>query len=298
MSIPLKTRRLNSGFGVEVEGINLCDVTADHLYPEIRTLFETESLLLFRNQNLDDKHHIQLAELFGPLEDREADEKANGEPFEIFQVSNKTEDGSLSAEEDPQTLDLIANQLWHTDSTFLPIPALMNILRADVVPSQGGETEIASTRLAFEQMPEALKRRIEGKVIWHKVSHSRTHISEEFSKRPEFTKWPPQKWNSIWQNPVTGKNAIYIASHAYRIESMEDDAAQVLIEEVISFCTQPQFVYRHQWQVGDVLIWDERSTLHRGQPWPYEEERSLSSICSSVMETDGLASVRPKLKLE
>ena len=107
-----------------------------------------------------------------------------------------------------------------------------------------------------------------------------------------FNKWEDQAWRAVWRNPVNNEQGIYIASHAFRVEGLEDDEGAALIDELIAFCTQDQCVYTHRWRVGDVLIWDERATLHRGMPWPYTEERTLSSICVTASEADGLASVR------
>ena len=93
-------------------------------------------------------------------------------------------------------------------------------------------------------------------------------------------------------NPANGEEALYVASHAFRIEGMSEEESEPIIDELASFCTQPHYVYSHKWKSGDVLIWDERATLHRGMPWPYDEPRTLSSICCSVTEADGLETVR------
>jgi alpha-ketoglutarate-dependent 2,4-dichlorophenoxyacetate dioxygenase len=182
--------------------------------------------------------------------------------------------------------------LWHTDSTFLPVPALSNILTAKVVPTSGGQTELASTRAAWAEMPEDMKLPLQNAIIWHRLSHSRGKISSELAAQKEMTQWPDRPWRAIWPNPVTGEESLFIASHAFAIEGMGLDEGRELIEAAIDFCTQPQFVYSHAWTVGDVLIWDERCTLHRGRPWPYEQPRTLKSICCSVTESDGLARVK------
>lgn len=288
----LDIRPLSRHFGAEVLNVDLCMVTPKHLFPEIRGAFEEHSALLFRGQSVTPQHHIRLAELFGPLEDRKADEHEEGEGFEIPQVSNLLENGKVTGEMDLHTLQLKSNQLWHTDSTFLPVPALSNILIAEVVTESGGETELASTRAAWRNMPEALKAPFRDASLWHSYSHSRAKISEELLKLHIISKWSDQRWKAVWINPVNGREALYIASHAYRIEGRDEIESARLIDEAIAFCTQPEFVYRHRWQVGDVLIWDERATLHRGRPWPYDQPRALSSICSSVTAADGLEAMR------
>ncbi len=282
---------LHPRFGLVIDDVDLREVTADHLYPEIRTAFETHSALLFRGQDLSDAEHTRLAELFGPLENREAMAAGREVPFAVSPVSNETETG-LSAADALHTLNLQSNMLWHTDSTFLPTPALVNILTARVVPTEGGETELASTRAAWADMPPEMKDDLRHAVIWHRLSHSRGKISDELARLPVMTRWPDRPWRAVWPNPVTGDEALFIASHAFAVESMGLEDGQQLIDAAIAFCTRPEYVYSHRWQVGDVLIWDERATLHRGRPWDYNQPRTLRSICCSAAETDGVRAVR------
>lgn len=287
----MNTIPLHPRFGLIVQDVDLRDVTADHLYPDIRQAFETHSALLFRGQDLDDAAHQRLGALFGPLENREA-MAGHDAAFEVSSLSNQTASG-LHQADDLRLLDLQANMLWHTDSTFLPTPALVNILAAKAVPpSGGGETEIASTRAAWADMPGALKDRLRDAVIWHRLSHSRARISPGLAALSRNTRWPDRPWRAVWPNPVTGEEALLIASHAFAVEGMGQAEGQALIDEAIAFCTQDEYVYSHRWQPGDVLIWDERATLHRGRPWDYSEERSLKSLCCSATEADGLAAVR------
>jgi len=288
----VKTRPLHSRFGLIVEDVDLREVTATHLFPEIREAFERHSALLFPAQSLDDTHHIALAELFGPLENREA-MAANDTSVEFIVpvVSNETENGVRDAAS-LETLNLRANMLWHTDSTFLPIPALVNILTARVVPSSGGETELASTRAAWADMPAAMKDRLKDAILWHRLSHSRAKIAAELGALAEMTRWTDRPWRAVWPNPVTGDEALYIASHAFAVEGLGHREGLDLIDEATAFCTQETYVYSHAWTPGDVLIWDERAVLHRGRPWDYAEPRTLKSICCSATAADGLDSVR------
>jgi alpha-ketoglutarate-dependent 2,4-dichlorophenoxyacetate dioxygenase len=293
MKTMLDTVPLHPRFGVEIRGLDLSGDGAEAVAPALRAAFEVHGLILLRGQSLTPDDHLRLARLFGPIEDRDAGERKAGEAFAIPQVSNRAADGGVYDEADLKTLNLKANQLWHTDSTFLPVPALANIITARVVSSTGGETEIASTRAAFEDMPPAMQARLRGAILRHRYAHSRARIAPELAALPMFQKWPDQRWRAVWTNPETGAEAVYIASHACGADGMSDAEAAALIDETIAFCTQPAYVYTHAWRVGDVLIWDERATLHRGRPWPYAEERTLSSLCVSVTEGDGLDTVRP-----
>lgn len=287
----MRTEPLHPKFGVVVHGIDLGKVTEDGSFPEIRALFDRHSALLFRGQTFDEDSHVRLANLFGPLENREQMAAGKDMAFEVPRVSNETGEGVFAAES-LRTLDLQANMLWHTDSTFLPIPALVNILTAEVLPSRGGETELASTRVGWAEMPETMKAPFRDAILWHRLSHSRSRISRELAVQTKMTRWPDRPWKAIWPNPLTGEEALYIASHAFAIEGRGYEESQVLIDEAIEFCTRSENVYSHQWQLGDVLIWDERAMLHRGQPWDYSEPRTLRSICCSVTNNDGLANVR------
>lgn len=289
--LTVQTRPLHSRFGRIVEDVDLRDVTATHLYPEIRNQFETHSALLFRGQTLSDDDHTRLGALFGPLENREAMATGRDTAFEVSELSNETDTGMLS-EDDLRLVNLQANMLWHTDSTFLPTPALINILTAHVVPTSGGETELASTRAAWADMPIQMKAKLCDAVIWHRLSHSRSKLSADLAALPSMTRWPDRPWRAVWPNPVTGEEALFIASHAFAIEGMGHQDGQALIDDAMAFCTRPEYVYSHQWRPGDVLIWDERATLHRGRPWDYTQPRILKSLCCSVTDADGLASVR------
>lgn len=286
------TKPISPAFGVEVTGVQLADIVPSGHFDDLRALFEEHSALLFRRQDLSDAAHLELGRAFGPIEDRNADERKPGEDFTIPKVSNIREDGSITDEMDLHTLNLQANFLWHVDSTFMPTPALTNIITARVIASEGGATELASTRAAWAAMPETLRARIRGRGIRHHYATSRAKISPELAELPMFHKWPATHWNAIWTNPANGREALYIASHAFEVDGYSKAESQALLDELMAFCTQPEFTYAHNWAVGDVLIWDQRAVLHRGRPWPYEQPRVLSSICCSATEADGLDAIR------
>ncbi|MDH3668160.1 MAG: TauD/TfdA family dioxygenase [Paracoccaceae bacterium] len=282
----MESTRLHPDFGVSIAGVDLNAVTAEAGYPEIRAAFEEHSVLLFPNQHLDDEAQLAFARLFGPLEDR-----IERPAPKIAPLSNRKEDGSVAATDDMKTLSLKANQLWHTDSTFLPVPALANVLQARTVTSTGGETEFASTRAGWQRLTSAQQDRARGAFLWHRFSHSRARIDPDLARQPEITKWKAECWRAVWPNPVNGAEAIYVASHAFAVEGMDQAEGAAFIDELIAAMTPPEAIYTHRWSPGDVLLWDERATLHRGLPWPYAEERTLVSICVTATPADGLATV-------
>ena len=288
----LKTTALHPEFGVEVHDVDLRDVTADRMYPALRALFERRSLLLFAEQHLDDREHLAFGRLFGPIEDR-SNTRMDGEPRISYGVSNETEDGGVYDEDDLRLLGLKANMLWHTDSTFLPTPALANVLQARVVPQKGGATEFVSTRAGFRALEPAMQQRLRGMTFRHRYSHSRVRIDPDLAKLDLFTMWPDTEWRAVWRNPVSGAEAVYVASHAFAASGMDEDEGQTFIDDLIERMTGPSHVYAHHWRPGDVLVWDERATLHRGTPWPYGQARTLVSCCISAGDADGLSATRP-----
>ncbi|MEX2648857.1 MAG: TauD/TfdA family dioxygenase [Alphaproteobacteria bacterium] len=287
----MRMTALHDRFGVEVHGVDLRQVTGESGYPEIRAAFEEHSLLLFRDQELDDAAHLAFGSLFGPIEVRA--KGPDKPPPSMSVLSNLRDDATVAPENDLQVMRLVANQLWHTDSTFLPVPALANLLVARVVPSTGGETELASTRAAWRDMPESLKAKARHAVLRHRYAHSRAKVSAALAAEDIITMWQDQCWRAVWRNPVNGEDALYIASHACAVEGMPAFEGRALIDELVAFATCDAYVYTHRWRPGDVLVWDERATLHRGRPWPYGEARVLASICVSVGDRDGLIQMRP-----
>ncbi len=286
----MRLTALHPRFGVEVHDVDLREVTSNRGYPEIRAAFEEHSLLLFRDQRLDDAAHLALGKLFGPIEDRAMG--AMGNTPRMDNVTNRMEDGSIAAADDLRTIDLMGNQLWHTDSIFLPVPALANILAARVLSSTGGETEFASTREAWKDLSPARQEQLQDAVFRHQLSHSRKKLSATLAEQPHITRFNAQSWKAVWRNPVNGADALYFASHTFAVDGMESAEALDLIDSLTAHATQPHKVYTHHWQLGDVLIWDERALLHRGRPWPYEEERTLASICVTATEADGVGTIR------
>ena len=285
-SDPLKHSPLHRDFGVELHDIDLKQTTPDHLYPEIRAAFEEHSLLLIRGQDWNDDDILRFGRLFGQIENR-----TDGPDF-VSRVSNVLPDGSVMQPDAQRLKDLRANMLWHTDSTFLPVPSLANIITSEIVPTEGGTTELVSTRAGLKRLPDDLKAALKG-AIKHSYSHSRSKIDADLAKAEHIAKWNVETWRGIWTNPTNGEDAVYIASHSCGIVGMDDDAAQKIIDDIVAHLTTEDAVYAHQWQVGDVLIWDERATLHRGTPWPFEQARSLASVCISASDADGLAAMRP-----
>jgi alpha-ketoglutarate-dependent 2,4-dichlorophenoxyacetate dioxygenase len=283
---------LGPGFGAELRGVTLVDVANDDdAYRQTRAAFEKHSVLVFRGQDVSDDAQLAFSCRFGPLEVTKVGSRGVGTNLVI--LSTIDDSGKVVPADHRFALSNKANQLWHTDSTFKRVPALASVLSGRVMPAQGGETEYVSTRLAFERLDPATQRRLENSFAWHDYVYSRGKIAPDLAGPAERAALPPQCWRMVWTNPVNGRNALYIASHAYAIEGMEDEAAQRLLAELTAAATAPGLSYTHAWRPGDVVMWDNRATMHRGRPWPAHEARFMVRTTISATEADGLDSLRP-----
>jgi alpha-ketoglutarate-dependent 2,4-dichlorophenoxyacetate dioxygenase len=279
------------GFFAEIRGVSLADVVAsDDAYAEVRAAFEAHSVLLFRGQAIDDALQLAFSRRFGPLETAKVASRGAGTPFSI--LTNVEPDGTLVAPDHKEALRARANQLWHTDSCFKIPPALASVLSARVIPSSGGETEFASTRLAWERLPPALRARLHDAWAWHDYAHSRGKIAPHLASERERAALPPVRWRIRWRNPANGRDSLYIASHTCAIDGMPRGEAQALIEELIAHVTAPGHTWLHRWQPGDVVMWDNRCVLHRGRPWPDDVPRHIVRTTISAGDADGLSEMR------
>ena len=283
---------LADGFGVEVKGVSLLDVAIDaQAYTEVRKAFETYSLLVFRDQQIADDVQVAYSRAFGPLELTKA--ASVGENSFYSRLTNVGSQGEIVPPDHRQVLVAKANALWHTDLSFKKTPALASVLTARVLPDAGGETEYTSTRLAWERLPADLQEKLKRAVATHSYANSRDQIHPDLANAEERKALPPVRWRLNWRNPSNDRRALYVASHAYAIDGMDDRDAQQLLAQLLDEATRPEFVYSHKWRQGDAVMWDNRAMLHRGRPWDYSRERSMVRTTISATEADGLSEVKP-----
>ena len=283
---------LGPGFAVELRGVKIAEIAADGAaYSAVRGAFEEHSVLVFRGQEVDDKSQLTFSRCFGPPEVTKVGSQGTGTHFVI--LSTIGEDGHVVPADHRLALRNRANQLWHTDSSFKKVPALTSVLSARIIPARGGETEFVSTRVAFERLEAGLRQKLENSFVWHDYAHSRGQIAPDLASPEERAALPPQCWRMVWKNPVNGRSALYLASHAYAIEGMEPTAGKKLLDELMGAATVPGTSYVHSWRSGDVVMWDNRATMHRGRPWPAHEARLMVRTTVSATAVDGLETMRP-----
>ena len=285
---------LADGFGVEVKGVSLLDVATDaQAYKAVREAFETHSLLVFRDQQIADDVQVAYSRAFGPLELTKV--ASLGANSFYSRLTNVGEKGEIVSPDHRQVLVAKANALWHTDSSFKKTPALASVLTARVLPAEGGETEYTSTRLAWERLPADMQEKLRDAVATHSYANSRDQIHPDLANAEERKALPPVRWRLNWRNPTNDRRALYVASHAYAIDGMDDRDARQLLSQLLDEATRPEFVYSHKWRQGDAVMWDNRAMLHRGRPWDYTRERSMVRTTISATEADGLGEVTPKV---
>ncbi|HEX5256203.1 MAG TPA: TauD/TfdA family dioxygenase [Mycobacterium sp.] len=286
---------LGPGFAAELRGVTIHDVAAaDAEYMTVRAAFEEHSVLVLRDQDVTDEAQLAFSRRFGPLEITKVNSQGHGTNLVI--LTTLDEKGYVVPEDDRLALDNKANQLWHTDSSFKPVPALASVLSSRIVPAQGGETEYVSTRLAFERLDPAVQRQLEDSFAWHEYAFSRGKIAPDLVGPAERAALPPQCWRLVWKNPVNGRKALYMASHTYAIEGMERKAAQELLGELTQAATAPGASYLHSWREGDVVMWDNRAVMHRGRPWPAREPRYMVRSTIAATAVDGLDAMRAPMR--
>ena len=257
----------------------------------MRQAFETHSLLVFRDQPIADDVQVAYSRAFGPLELTKV--ASLGASSFYSRLTNLDEKGEIVPPDHRQVLVAKANALWHTDSSFKKTPALASVLTARVLPGEDGDTEFTSTRLAWERLPADLQTRLKDAVATHSYANSRDQIHPDLANAEERKALPPVRWRLNWRNPANDRRALYVASHAYAIDGMDDRDARQLLAELLDEATRREFVYTHKWRQGDAVMWDNRAMLHRGRPWDYKKERSMVRTTISATDADGLAEVRP-----
>jgi alpha-ketoglutarate-dependent 2,4-dichlorophenoxyacetate dioxygenase len=283
---------LGPGFAAELRGITLNEIAEnDAAYKAVRAAFEEHSVLVFRNQQVTDDLQLAFSRRFGEPEVTKVGSMGTGTHF--ITLTTIGPDGKVVPPDHRYALRNKANQLWHTDSSFKPVPALTSILSARIVPEHGGETEFVSTRLAFERLDPAQQKRAETSFVWHDYDHSRSKIAPGLASPEERAAFPAVCHRMVWKNPANGRSALYLASHAYAVEGMEPAEGKKLIDELTAAATGPGMSYVHAWKSGDVVMWDDRATMHRGRPWPAHEARLMVRTTISASAADGLESMRP-----
>ena len=266
---------------------------ADARFEEIARIVEQYSVVLFRDQTLDDESQLAFTRRFGELEFGHVAYGNEGKIEYLGRIGNVDKQGRHMPSQHERVIFSTGNEMWHSDSSFKKVPARFSISYAYEVTPEGGELEFVSTRPAYARLPEDLKERIADLVVVHDYVYSRSKVGAEVVSDSLAATLPPVPQKLVRTNPVTGDKNYYVGSHARSIEGWRDEDARPLLDDLIARATQPESRYVHRWQAGELIIWDNRCVLHRGRPYDADRYRRrmhqtrVAGYCSSL-EEDGI----------
>lgn len=266
--------RLAPHFAARIDGADISRPLDGGTWAAIRAAFEEHSVLVFRGQPLDDESQIAFSLRFGDLEITRSMNPAAGTPF-ARQSNLDIRTGEVIPPDDRRMVYQLANMFWHTDSSFKAVPSLCSLLSGRIVPPEGGATEFASARAAYPALPEALKRRVETAVVVHDFSWSRDQVRPGFFTAEERAVYPPVPHPLVRTNPANGRRSLFLGAHASHVEGLPLDEGRALLRTLLDHVTQPEFCYRHDWQEGDLVVWDNRCILHRATPYDTTRHKRL-----------------------
>ncbi len=277
--------KLKKFIGVEINDLDITKILDIGIINEISELLSEFSVVVIRDQNITNDQHIKFSECFGNLEQTKVGTDGSGSKLIILR--NFDEDGNIVPPTDRQRLNNLANKEWHSDSSFKKIPSKLSILSSKMIPSNGGNTEFLSMRAAYNSLPENLKLNIEDKVCWHDYSHGRLKIDPNLVTSEEKKALPPVKQKLVLNNKKYGKS-LYLGAHCSKIDGMTENESQNLLKEIYEFVDNKSFVYSHIWKPYDLIMWDNRSVLHRATPIKGKIEKRLMVRTTIAGETSTL----------
>ncbi len=271
--MPFAVEPLHPIFAARVTGLDLTRPLLQDEARAVMALMDAYAVCVYPNAvPLTDDQHIAFSRNLGPMQRGRVltvtgrKERLAAHP-ELVDVGNLDPDGNIQAPDSRARAFNNGNRLWHTDMSFHPNRATYSLLNAHVVPPQDGDTEFADERAAYDALPEAMKARIENLVASHSIWHSRMLSGFPEPTREEIKSRPPAEHRIAQVHPTSGRKTLYLASHASHIVGLPVEDGKALLKELTDFATQRQFVYRHEWTRGDVVIWDNRCVMHRATPF-------------------------------
>ena len=284
-------RQLHPLFCAEIGNVDTGTPMDDAAFAEIRAAFEEYSVLVLHDQSLDDARQVAFSERFGPLEMAGKANPAVGTYF-ARQSNLDIQTGEVIPAEDRRMIYQKGNYLWHSDSSFRAVPSLCSLLSARIVPPDGGNTEFATMRASYDELPDDVKQKLEGLVVEHSLVYSRSTVTTG-ALTPEMKAELPGAWQTMLRiNPVNGRKAIYAGAHASHLIGWPREEGRAFIQWLNDFATQPRFCYSHAWRQGDLVIWDNRAVLHRATA--YNTVRHTRLMQRTTVRGDGPTVAQPE----
>ncbi|MGQ0582696.1 MAG: TauD/TfdA dioxygenase family protein [Reyranella sp.] len=265
-------------FAGEVSGIDLTRPLSDAEVAAVHAGMDQYGVLVFHGQQLSDDQQLAFSRQLGPLEQATGDIAAPQDrrvSMDLNDISNLDKHGEVLPRDDRRRLFGLGNQLWHSDSSFKDVPAKYSLLSARKIPPTGGNTEFADMRAAYDALDEATKREVHDLICAHSQVFSRGILGFDDFTEAERQKWAPVRQRLVRRHPVTGRLSLYLASHAGGIEGWPMPEARAFLRDLTEHATQRQFVYAHVWKPWDLVMWDNRVTMHRARRYDPAEVRDM-----------------------
>jgi alpha-ketoglutarate-dependent 2,4-dichlorophenoxyacetate dioxygenase len=275
----MKTRQIGPCFAAEAEGLDLTRPLTAEDAAAVHAAMDEHAVLVFHDQPLNDEQQLAFTRSLGEIEHaigtslRAPDEYRL--PTTFADVSNLDKNHQVYARDDRRRLFAIGNRLWHSDSSFKVVPAKYSLLHARSIPSKGGNTEFADMRAAYDALDDETRREIEDLVCEHSQVYSRQQLGFFEFTEEERERFRPVRQRLVRTHPSTGRKSLFLASHAGAIVGWPTPEARAFLRDLVEHATQRQFVYAHRWTVGDLVMWDNRRTMHRARPFPVHEPRDM-----------------------
>jgi len=285
----LSIGELTPHFGGEVSGIDLKSPINHETAAAIEAAMDRYAVLVFRGQHLDEDAQKAFGGWFGPANDpvlrKVLQAKSRFKHEEFIDISNVDLAGNVVSREDRRLTTHFANQLWHSDASFQYPAAKYSMLAAQVIPKSGSVTEFADLRAAYDALPEATKAELEGLIAEHSMLHSRLMLDDTQYTEQEKARVPPVQWPIVRVHAGSKRKSLFLGAHAERIVGWTVPEGRMMLADLLEHATQREFVYSHQWQVGDLVMYDNRCTVHRGRRYDLSARRELRRYTTDDVPT-------------
>ena len=276
-------------FAGEVSGVDLRRPLSAKTVAAIDSGMDEYAVLVFRGQDINDEEQLSFSRALGPIESSiggnitRLDQRRLG--TDIADVSNLDQNQNIYARDDRRRLFNLGNRLWHSDSSFRAIPAKYSLLSARSIPADGPNTEYADMRAAYDTLDDKIKAEVEGLICEHSLMYSRGQLGfTDFTEEEQQT-FAPVRQVLVRTHPVTMRKSLFLASHAGTIVGWPMAEARIFLRDLIEWATQPQFVYVHDWRLHDLVIWDNRQTMHRVRR--FNETEDIRDVRRTTVSSDG-----------
>jgi len=282
----LRLKPLHSLFAAEADGVDIREPLAESAVRDIVKAMDHYAVLVFRGLPLTEEQQLAFGRAFGSLDLglKKVFKRPNRlKHDESIDISNIDDSGKIASVASKKMYSQLANQLWHSDSSFQNPPARYSMLHSLTNPGKGGETEFADLRAAYDALPDDTKREIESLRAQHYALYSRINLGDTQWTDEQKNALPPVEWPIVRTHPGSGRKLLFVGVHATHIVGMHIGEGRLLLAELLEHATQAPFVYRHQWRVGDLVMWDNRCVVHRGRRYDYSQRRELRRVSTEDM---------------